>query len=82
MSEKMIPWIKEEGLFVASPINHVLKKIKWAYDVKFYPKRICRKLSELSDEDFEKSWEELKQAGGVREMMVKYDEEGNLIRVL
>jgi hypothetical protein len=39
-------------------------------------------LSELSDEDFEKSWEELKQAGGVREMMVKYDEEGNLIRVL
>jgi len=74
-------WTEEEGIYHASGFQLFLRKLGFSYRVGFIPKHMLKEISEYSSEEFEKTWEQLKQQGAVRKVLVKYDK-GKIIEVM
>ena len=77
MEEKeLTPWVKAEGVYVASRTQMLLAKAKLPHKLKFATKDFLKRESGFSDKKFEETWDKLKKEGTVREVLVKYDSRG------
>ena len=76
-----IPWVKEEGVFVATKGQKFRAKIGMSYRMDFFPKSMMKQMSELTNKEFEKKWKVMKEKGMVKEAYVKYDKVGKMIDV-
>ena len=76
-----IPWVKEEGVFVATKGQKIRAKIGLSYRLGFFPKSMMKQMSDLPDKEFEKKWKMMKENGMVKEAFVKYDKVGKMIDV-
>ena len=78
--KKMIPWVEEEGIYMATALQQFLLKLKLPIRITFIPKKELKEASELNDEEFEKTWDMLKKMGKIKRINVKY-ENGKMIQV-
>ncbi len=75
----MIPWQKAEGLYATNMLGRFLIKLGLPCKVRFMTKEDLRQKSGMPDDVFEKDWAVLKENGIVKQVLVKYDNEGNII---
>ena len=81
MTNSFNTWKSEEGLYVTTRFQKFIAQHNRPFTVKFLPKHALKANSELSGDDFEKMWNGLKEKGKVKEILVKYDDNGNIIQI-
>ena len=77
----MIPWTREEGLYGETAFQHFLRKIGLPLKRIFIPKWYLQELSDCTNEEFEKMWEELKKNNRVVYVLVKYDDQKRIVQI-
>ena len=75
------PWVKEEGLYVTSRFQRFKAKMGMKFHMDFLTKSMLKDISDLPDDEFEKTWQTMKEQNKTVEAYVKYDDKGRIIEV-
>lgn len=78
--ELFTPWVETEGVYALSRFQYFLKRLGFRFHARLLTKDYLLKTTKDSPETIEKYWEILRERGSVRNVLVKYDKDGNIIQ--